>query len=388
MNDYQSPNRLALSRLKKSVKLARTRRQVRGALRALVHARHDGLRVNEGLHGAQREHWGEALPPFSNTGVTERSEHSTTTWAGIHWFAGTARTLRPAEVCAVVAEHLEASVNPRKAGGYGYHHSAGIGKASVYWSVGRADVFVVLPGEVCEQLALPGLVALATELDLVPSSRLDVAWDNCPFTPRQVARAFEAGDVVTRIKRSLSETGRVHGLETRSNAEGDTTYLGSRSSERFVRVYDRRGATRFEMELKGKRSIDLWARFMAASEEMAPQLALGVVRDFIDFKDRCFAENTKDCPMLPWWASFTDWAGKQVCVIPRRPVTLEKVRQWLKKAVAGSLAAAFDCEKNGSLLIRELMTVGRAMYHKKRERVVMVADARRRWELAAQGVAA
>ena len=36
----------------------------------------------------------------------------------------------------------------------------------MYWSPGRADVFVVLPGEVCELLGVPALVALATDLDL------------------------------------------------------------------------------------------------------------------------------------------------------------------------------------------------------------------------------
>lgn len=376
-NTYRSRKGVIRLKLLKVLRLACSRRMVRGALRSLIHARHDGTPVNSGTWG-RREDWG--LPPFSNTGVTVSRSDSAPAWAGVHWFAGTLRGLPASHVLAVLGAYLDATPAPRKTGGYGYRLSAGVRTASVYWTDGRPDVFVVLPGEVCEQLGVPALVALATELDLTPSSRLDVAWDTDLFTPLQLARSFEAGDVVTRIQRKPRKgerQDRCRGIEYRSNSEGDTVYLGSRTSQRFVRVYDRRGSTRLEMELKEERAKLLWARFLSTADEgQWSALALGVVRDFIDFKDCASAENPKDRVMLPWWAAFTAWAGKVHFIIPKQPVTLEKSRQWLKKQVAGSFAMCFDVERKPGLMVRELLALGREAYRKREERARIVHQAR------------
>lgn len=383
MNTYIKPKGLKLATLKKSTKKPAQRRLKLGALRALIHARHDGVPLNArpASAWASRAAWSLEQPPLSNTGVTvSRTDmEAPPLWAGVHWFAGTVRAMKAEEVVAVVGEFLHAAPEPRKNGGYGYAHSAGILKASVYWSPGRGDVFVVLPGEACEQLALPGLVALATTLDMVPTSRLDVAWDGCPFEPRTVSRAFEAGDVVTRIQRKPKEDerqDRCRGVEYRSNAEGDTVYLGSRQSERYVRVYDRRGSTRLELELKAKRAIHLWKAICASAEENAGVLSLGVLRDFLDFKDQTTAENPRDRQMLPWWAEFTAGAAKLVCIIPRQPVTLQKIKTWIKKQVAGAFALAFDADVWGGGFVRDILATGRKMYSKRPERLVMLQNAR------------
>lgn len=303
---------------------------------------------------------------------------------GVHWFAGTVRGFAASAVLDVVSAFIGLPVVRRSRGGYGYGLSAGVGGASVYWSPGRGDVFVSLPGEVCESLGVPALVALATELDLDPSSRLDVAWDVHGVTPAEPHAAFLAGDVVTRIHRGINpETGRMRGQDWRSNADGDTVYLGSRSSERFVRVYDRRGPTRFEMEWKGQRAVLLWRRLLACGEDRWSAEAMSELRAFLDFRDRSSGVRPDFCPLLDWWQAVTDGADRSCATVPRAARTLDDKREWLRSQVAPVLAMVADGVPDWTGELAELLADGRGRYQRRCDRVALVDAARLSWVNAA-----
>ena len=301
------------------------------------------------------------LPPPTNRGVT-------VTWAGVHWFAGTVRGLAAPAVLDILAGHLGAAVVRRERGGYGYGSSAAVGGASVYWSPGRADVFVVLPGEVCEVLGVPALVALATDLDLEPSSRLDLAWDVGGVSVLQVADAWHQGDVVTRAHRDSWRHDR--------NAEGETFYMGSRSSGRMVRVYDRRGPTRFEMEWKGERAVLLWRRLLASGEYWWSMAAMSELRAFVDFRERAEGVNPQRCPLLSWWDALTACAGRSCASIPREAKTLEDKREWLRHQVAPVLAMVADGVADWTGELVALLDNGRSRYSRHPDRVALVQMAR------------
>lgn len=301
------------------------------------------------------------LPPPTNRGVT-------VAWMGVHWFAGTVRGLAASDVLDVLAAHLGAAVVRRERGGYGYGLSAAVGGASVYWSPGRSDVFVVLPGEVCESLGVPALVALATDLDLEPSSRLDLAWDVEGVAVHQVADAWHAGNVVTRAHRES--------WQDHQNAEGRTFYMGSRASGRMVRVYDRRGPTRFEMEWKGERAVLLWRRLLACAEEGWSLEAMSELRAFLDFRDRSSGVRPDCCPLLGWWQAVTDGAGRSCVSIPREARTLEDKRAWLRHQVAPVLAMVADGVADWTAELSELLADGRERYTRRPDRVAMVQMAR------------
>lgn len=318
----------------------------------------------------RREEERAAWPtPASNTGVT-------VAWAGIHWFAGTVKHIPADAVAAEVARAFGVAPVLLPRGGMGYSASYRVGPGRVYWSPGRADVFVSLPGEACEWLSLPDLVALAVDLQLEPNSRLDVAWDCDGVTPGTFARAFRAGDVVTRIHRDIDpETGRMKGIELRSNWEGDTVYLGSRQSERFIRVYDRRGPTRLEMEWKGSRAIALWRRLVAVTESEASREAMAELRAFIDFRDRSAAGRPDCCPLLEWWAELVGDAGRSCVCIPRAARTLEQVEDWVFSQVAPSLAMLHDAhQQDWTRLIKRFVSEGRERYVKHPDKLGMVLD--------------
>lgn len=308
------------------------------------------------------------LPPPTNRGVT-------VTWKGVHWFAGTVCGLAASVVLDVLSAHLGASVVRRERGGYGYGSSASVGGASVYWSPGRADVFVVLPGEVCELLGVPALVALATDLDLEPSSRLDLAWDVEGVAVVQVVEAWKVGNVVTRAHRDS--------WQDHQNAEGRTFYMGSRSSGRMVRVYDRRGPTRFEMEWKGERAVSLWRRLLASSGYWWSMAAMSELRAFVDFRERAEGVNPQRCPLLPWWDELTAFAGRSCECIPRQPRTLEEKRGWLRHQVAPVLAMVADGVPDWTGELADLLADGQRRYRQRCDRVALVEAARAGWGEAA-----
>jgi hypothetical protein len=258
----------------------------------------------------------------------------------------------------------------------GYFHSATVGGIFVAWGDTRPDVLVNVPGEVCEELSISGLVALSVLTGLEPTSRLDVAWDAECLVPEMFAEAFEAGDVVTRIQRPVNpDTGRIKGIERHSNHEGDTVYLGSRTSERFLRVYDRRGPTRVELELKERRAVELWRRLVALNDESAwGAEALAELRAFVDFRERPEGVHVDRCELLPWWAEFCSGAERRSTLIPRKAPTLESQETWLRRGVAGSLALLVAVR--GPRFLDELLKNGQSKNAARPDRLALIAAAR------------
>lgn len=110
-------------------------------------------------------------------------------------------------------------------------------------------------------------------------TRLDLAmdvWDD-GFDAVELYNRFNAGNVVTRSRRASL---------VQSNT-GDTFYVGSRTSEKFLRVYDKGGEQgeeqgnhwRIELECKGMAARTL-ANYIKAD---VPGLFAGVITTFVNF---------------------------------------------------------------------------------------------------------
>ena len=114
-------------------------------------------------------------------------------------------------------------------------------------------------------------------------TRIDIAFDHVPFTPMDCYQAWQKGNVIAQCHHKS--------WDWRENSQGNTLYIGSRQSERFIRIYDRRGYTRLEMVFREK-----WAEnFAQVITEILPQewilQCIGYLRNYLNFIDSTSKKN-------------------------------------------------------------------------------------------------
>lgn len=197
--------------------------------------------------------------------------------------------------------------------------------------------FFEIPGEACEHI----LWAYYQALEIYMSGnfpgnyaykRIDLAFDHVGFTPHSIRAALDEGLVRSLAKR---ESFQIDESPFKLKENGDlgtcTVYFGDRSSERMIRVYDQRGFTRLEFEVKERRA-DLVAKdiFNCDDPDRYFSVMIGHLRDFTDF-------NTE------WWESFVSGEARANATVSKaKEVSLAKLTRWLDKQVAPALSVAAD----------------------------------------------
>ena len=168
----------------------------------------------------------------------------------------------------------------------------------------------------------------------VSCSRLDLAWDYCRFTVEQVRDAVEVGNVRTFAQQASYLVGRsLKGPE--KGQESSTVYIGNcRQSDRSLRVYNRRGFVRSELQLRGKRAHAAWREMMHRNG--GEFHARGMLLDFVNFIDRSDSANIGRCELLPWWAEFVEGVKRVRLVIPRVAKTAKQVAEWFQRKTCRS----------------------------------------------------
>jgi DNA relaxase NicK len=196
-----------------------------------------------------------------------------------------------------------------------------------------------LPGSACE--------ALPAELirDFLESTkgngktriaRLDLAWDGVPFKPLDVKHAVEANQLRSRLRRQTLMFS-VEPLEKREDGVLGTSSLrlGKSISERMLRVYDKRGPVRIELQLRAKRADKVAWDVLLQDPADWPKLSLGHLRDYVDFEI--------DGEPLSWWAEFVNAVPRnRTTVTDAREKELERLTDWLMIQVSPSYSAVVD----------------------------------------------
>jgi DNA relaxase NicK len=171
-------------------------------------------------------------------------------------------------------------------------------------------------------------------------TRIDLAFDNVPFTPHHFEQAiredqtFPENKIIRSLSRRDSFRWNSSPFKEKENGQGisqNTAYFGSRQSERFLRIYDKRGPTRLEVEFKGKRaSLIADDLLMKEKKEWYP-IMIGHVLDFIGIEK-------------PWWKAFIGEHERRYARIQSaKEESLDKKREWLHHQVAPTLAAVVEC---------------------------------------------
>lgn len=133
---------------------------------------------------------------------------------------------------------------------------------------------------------IASLLAFCQVEDEFIVNRIDIALDFIPGVPRLSRRHWESF-VVRNLLVGYRSARRISNCGTNLNRLGTTVYLGSRESERFVRIYDKNinGVDYDRLEIEFKRSRAQWIveQMVACPVSELPEFLNGVVCGQINF---------------------------------------------------------------------------------------------------------
>lgn len=170
----------------------------------------------------------------------------------------------------------------------------------------REDISINISGTACSSLGVDRIFSLTQELRARPS-RVDVAFDGCPFTPMTLEKAWRKGNINSSIKRTGDSRQLIQ------NADGNTTlYMGSKSSDTRLVCYNMRGPTRLELRLRKERALGFFLKVLERGIDHLPETALGVITAAADFVRRADSTdmNASRAPRLRWWTRFVKDVSK------------------------------------------------------------------------------
>jgi len=311
-----------------------------------------------------------AAPPSSNTGVQNTSVCS-------DWLSGTFPVgVSLDDALAFLGElfqfrgvHHEAAWTPTERGAMGYKAGVVCGDMKVFHDGTESmGVHFVLSSKGVKQFlacsniedeaGLRAWLARAVAQGIV-FTRSDWACDDRsaeePLLDLDVIRqAVADGSVVSRFKsmeeRRKHELGRRRGASPMKEEPGllaDVLYFGSIMSEMSVCFYDK---AKEQLLPDGQR----WVRCeLRAKKERAHALVLafiqdgfsavvGVLRNYLDFREAGSDSNVSRWPTVSWWSRFLGACERVRLSIPKPERTVQRVREWLLKQVAPMFAVLWE----------------------------------------------
>lgn len=222
---------------------------------------------------------------------------------------------------------------------------------------------LTVPGSACRRL---GSLDTLTLVALGQPSRLDIALDHDYFLASDAGSWLRSGLVRTRAR------GKNY-IEDLTGGHENTCNVGSRNSERMLRIYDqrhleeRKHLTRVELQLMGDMARGFWDKLSAAGFDGFIELALGAITDFVDFVDTTKDKNTTRAKRLEAWSLLVGSAAR---LSVRRVVaavrTAETVAAWAVHSVSAILTASIEA---GAITWDELQREGLSRYRPKHKAI-------------------
>lgn len=265
-----------------------------------------------------------------------------------HWFTGVTH-LSSEDVFSHLYDVTGATLFalPHGKNGYKSHYQTpDLPGLSVLCDPGDPDnmppVCLVVPGDSCEALGWERLQALSSPFK---PTRVDLAFDDFPFTPSEVKSLVLTGSVRTRAQRHTLKAHEDYKDTTDDNlTPHDTVSLGGRGSSQFFRCYNSRGFTRGELELKGDMAVAAY-ELLQSPLDQAREIAISFLRRFIDFVDPDSDSNMSRRFVLPRWRRWFLAVQKAVIHLPPRPVqTLQRSWDWMERQLSPMLAVLSDVD--------------------------------------------
>ncbi len=251
-------------------------------------------------------------------------------------------------------------------GGRGYRQiQSGLFEIKLYTNPGKIDeehFHLEIPGKACEFLSSVKYAAIFEYLeslykDKYKFKRIDLAFDYVEFTPQQVYEAVLANRLRSLAKRETLRQENSPLLAREDGQKGtQTVYLGSNQSNRMIRVYNRRGFTRLELQAKDDRANLIARDLFTTNPENWYSLGISHLRDYVDFFE-------------PWWDRFVASQGRayKTLAIPEDQSLLNSIT-WVQNQVSQTLSVIEDV--HGKALIEKIIELGRRKRGKRFDRLI------------------
>lgn len=218
-------------------------------------------------------------------------------------------------------------------------------------------------------------------------TRIDVALDDrgvlVPLA--KVIEAIAIGQIVTRASKSQILQGNdLHAWST----TGQTISIGSRSSQTFLRIYDKRlelaakgepdaqdYGIRWELELKKERADALATLLRLHPIEEWRELVVGVLQSYVDFRD---TDKTAEAwaryraPRLAWWEALTEGFRKCRLVVVQARRTIEHVKEWVNHSLAPMLALVVAAPNAGHSWLHQVIEAGSTRWKDRHYRLLQI----------------
>jgi len=163
---------------------------------------------------------------------------------------------------------------------------------------------VLFKGKACTALGNPAILEYVSMLDALgvrwQASRVDLAWDGFPLSPKAVFDHLEAGNVRTRAK---------FNPDFQTNKTGDTCYTHLdpelNGVERYCIFYNMRGPTRCELRMKRRYAKPFMHSIVGITEDELQGRAMSALVGFMELV-RPGSERVARRPLLAAWKRFTE----------------------------------------------------------------------------------
>lgn len=260
-----------------------------------------------------------------------------------------------------IAEMLDlGEVEETGHGGMFYKNSASIlDGGRMFWHEERREMGIHVrlnPGSLSMLKMTPvGLISRIMDYD-GKITRIDIAFDDKSglLDIDEMYQKILNGEVVTRWRKVQRITGQKTGDVRKT---GDTVNYGARVSEAFLRMYNKKleqaakgtdmstmdSWVRVELELKGKKAMAVAKELVKIPQgksewtegEMLSRLLLGMV----DFKEPSEGDDNKSrWRTSEFWSEFVGQNEKLFLRLPKSEKSIEKSKEWVRKAVGPTLA--------------------------------------------------
>jgi len=286
--------------------------------------------------------------------------------------------LPPVDVAGCVAEFFD--IEPELHDRWGdrfyrsrYHFASGL---NVLFTDGKQECKIDISGDWADRLTTREKLTLYQALQ-ARATRVDVAVDGANFTPKQLI-AHCGLDEDADIDNARTKANR-NSFGVGMNKEGSTVYFGAPQSKRMLRVYNRRRdkegnrVTRTELQLR-KEYADLFfvELLIPGAIEKFGDLAIGFIRDFIDFIQEGTDKNKDRRALAPFWAEFIGSADRIKTAINSLTAPLEievkNVLEYVRKNAGAIVFYVITLMSKGmeyDAILNELFSHGNRRMSKK-----------------------